>query len=70
MNDGVRSRANYGSIEGQRVTQEQFANAWREVQLRYFLMSGRWPDEDARKMGFDPERDSYQWMFLNQKAEH
>jgi hypothetical protein len=62
-------KPNYGSINGEPVTQEQFAKAWREVQLRHFFMSGRWPDDDARRMGFEPERDTYQWLLLLQKVE-
>src|SRR5262245_11960931 len=65
--DYGRRRADYGSINGEKVTEEQFAQAWREVQLRYFFMSGgRWADEDAKKMGFDAERESYQWLLLVQ----
>jgi peptidyl-prolyl cis-trans isomerase D len=66
--DQGRGKANYGTINGEKITEGQFAEAWREVQLRYFFMSGgRWADEDARKMGFDPERETYQWLLLLQK---
>lgn len=65
-----RRRAGYGSINGEKLTQEQFDDAWKEVQLRYFFMSGgRWPDDEAKKTGFDPEREVYQWLLLIQKQE-
>jgi len=69
MNDSRRGRVNYGSINGEPVSEEQFANAWREVQLRYFFMNGNWPSEEAKKSGFDPERETYQWLLLEQKAD-
>ena len=30
-------------------------------------MSGNWPDEDAKKMGGEIDRDTYQWLLLIQK---
>ncbi|HWQ92148.1 MAG TPA: peptidyl-prolyl cis-trans isomerase [Clostridia bacterium] len=68
MNQEVR-KADLGSINGEKVSEGQYANAQREVYLRYFLMTGRWPDEEARRMGFDLERETYQWLLLQQKAD-
>src|SRR5512139_819196 len=61
-------RAEYGSINGERVTELQYAAAQREVVLRFFVMTGRWPDEDSRRSGFDPMRETYQWLLLTQKV--
>ena len=40
MNNSGRRAGNYGAINGQRVTDLQYANAYREVDLHTFLMSG------------------------------
>ena len=70
LNDSRSSRANLGSIGGERITEEQFVQARREVALRYFFMSGgQFPDESARSSGFDIERETYQWLFLVQKQD-
>jgi hypothetical protein len=64
------SSANIGSINGQRISLEQWRSARREVDLRYFFMSGgNWPGDDAKKMGFDPDRETYQWLLLIQKED-
>jgi peptidyl-prolyl cis-trans isomerase D len=65
--DAVR-RGDYGSINGQKVTEEAYAQAQREVYVRYLLMTGTWPNEDAERRGFDPMRETYQWLLLKQKA--
>ena len=70
MNNTRGGPVNLGSINGERVSQEEFVKARREIYLRYFFMSGgRWPGDDAKKMGFDPERETYQWLLLIQKEE-
>jgi len=69
MNDARRGPANYGSINGERVSETDFANAWREINLRYFFMNGSWPGEDAKKSGFEPEREAYQWLLLIQQGD-
>lgn len=69
LNDSRRGPVNLGSINGQRLSEEQFFNAQREVFLRTFFTSGRWPDEEAKKQGGTVERDSYQWLLLTQKQE-
>lgn len=62
--------ARLGSIGGKKVTEEQFIQAQRESMLQYFFMSGgRWPDQESRQMGYDPERETYQWLFLLSKLE-
>jgi len=63
-----RGRADYGRINGDPVSRAEFEQAQREVELRWFFMSGRWPGED-RSQGYDPMRETYQWLFLTQKME-
>jgi hypothetical protein len=60
---------NYGSINGRKVTPDDFAKARREILLRYFFMNGNWPNQDAQRRGFDEMRESYQWMMLMRKQE-
>jgi len=48
MNSGVRRSGNYGSINGQRVTDQDYINAYREVDLAHFLMTGRWMHDDRK----------------------
>ena len=69
LNASRRGPANYGSIEGEKVTEDQFAQAEREIYLRYFFMNGAWPDEEAKKSGFDPLRDTYYRLLLIMKEE-
>jgi peptidyl-prolyl cis-trans isomerase D len=70
MNNSRSGPVNLGSINGERVSQEEFVNARREVYLQFFFRNGgRWPTDDAKKMGFDPERETYQWLLLIQKEE-
>jgi hypothetical protein len=64
MNDSRGGPANYGSINGEKITQDDFANAWREVELRMFFMNGRWPEEGEKK---DLEGETYKWLLLAQK---
>lgn len=64
MNDSRRGPANYGSINGQRISEQDFANAWHEVELRTFLMNGRWPDDREKK---NMEEEAFKWLLLVQK---
>src|SRR5712671_1764672 len=70
MNNSRTGPVNLGSINGERISQEQYVDARREISLRYFFMTdGHWPGDDAKKMGFDTERETYQWLLLIQKQE-
>src|ERR1043166_4250723 len=72
MNNAGRMTGNYGSINGQRVTEQQYANAYREMDLHTFIMSGgkSWlHDERNRDSRADPQREVYQWLLLIQKQE-
>ena len=67
LNDDRRVSANLGSINGEKVTQEEYLKAYKEICLRAFFMTGNWPDDEARKQGGDVERESFQWLLLEQK---
>jgi hypothetical protein len=67
-----RGPANFGSINGERINEDDFYNARKEVHLQYFFMSGgNWldNDNDARKAGFDLEQRIYARLLLIQKEE-
>jgi len=67
MTGAERGTANLGSINGQRISEEDYVKARREVFLRTFLMTGNWPDEKAKEQGGEMDRDTYQWLLLIQK---
>ncbi|MGD0262640.1 MAG: peptidylprolyl isomerase [Verrucomicrobiota bacterium] len=69
MNSARRGPVNLGSINGERISEEDFINARSEVYLRAFFMSGNWPDEEAKKTGGQIEQDTYQWLLLIQEQE-
>ena len=46
LNRGVRV-ADFGSINGEKINKSEFAQAQREVFLRYFMMTGKWPVSTA-----------------------
>src|SRR5579859_2116680 len=71
MNSGSRPMGNYGSINGQKVTQPQFADANREVELHFFLVvsPGHWLKEDKRRSDDDIRAEVYRWLLLSQKQE-
>ncbi len=62
-----RGPENFGSVGGERVTRDSYINALHEVYLRYFLNFGQFPDKDAKRMGFDEEREAYFRLLLIQK---
>jgi hypothetical protein len=70
LNSQTRGPANYGKIEGETISEEQFSQAQKEVYLQYFFMSGgNWPDDDTRKSGFDPIRQTYNRLLLIHKED-
>lgn len=60
---------NLGTIAGEKVTEEAYRAAEREVYLNYFLNSGEWPDAEASRTGFDALRETYFRLFLIQKQD-
>ena len=69
MNDSRHGPVNLGSINGDRISEQQFINARNEIYLRTFFSNGRWPDEEARKQSGQVERETYQWLLMVQKQE-
>ncbi len=62
--NGKSQDVDHGSIDGQRVTQEEWDEASREVVLSY-LLSGRRADLNSPQVGLE----IYQTLFLNKKQE-
>jgi hypothetical protein len=71
MNAGFsRQYSGYGSINGEKVTDQMYRDAYREWDLHTFLNSGHWLNEDRKRT--DPETEQqevYRWLLLNQKQE-
>ena len=67
LSDARRGPVNLGSINGERVSEEEYIRARREVFLRSFFTTGNWPNEEAMKQGGEIDRDTYQWLLLIQK---
>lgn len=53
-----------GSIDGERISREEFVAAARETYLSHLLMTGNWPDA---RSGFNEERETYQRLFFIKK---
>jgi hypothetical protein len=67
-----RGPANFGSINGERISEDDFYNARKETDLQYFFRSGgSWlnNDTDAKKAGFDVEQQIYFRLLLIQREE-
>jgi len=69
LNSSPRGPANLGSINGEKISEQQYINARNEIYLRTFFSTGRWPDEEAKKEGGQVERGIYQWLLLIQEQE-
>ncbi len=64
---GAAGRASFGSVDGERVTQDDFVNARREAYMRWFFNNGEWPGRDAKSRGFDEDRETYFRLLLLKK---
>jgi hypothetical protein len=64
---GKQSDGIIGVIGGQPIKVEDYYSAAREASLGYFLSSGEFPDENAKRMGFDLDREAYIRLFMIQK---
>src|SRR5437867_3184325 len=67
MNAGGGRRGGRGSINGEKVTDQMYAEAYREAELQTFFNTGRWLSEDKKRSDQDIDRDIYQWLLLVQK---
>jgi hypothetical protein len=59
---GGGASANLGTVNGEAITQKEFAEAQREGRLFYFLRSGTWPDTEDKMRQVD--NFAYQRLFL------
>ena len=66
-NSGQRGGANLGLIDGQSISEEDYVNADHEVNLQFFLRYGNWPEADAKRLGFDEQRETYLRLFIVKK---
>jgi hypothetical protein len=57
---------NLGSVNGERVTKDQYAGAWNDSRLYMFFTSQRWPDDAGKD---ELEKETYKWILLLQKEE-
>src|ERR1044072_1988616 len=57
-----------GFIGGEKITDDDVNDAFREVELRFFVNYHQWPGQEAKQMGFDPDRETYQRLFFIRKA--
>ena len=64
---GGGGHGNYGSILGHPIAQDQFLDAYHEVELHFFYNYGSWPDRDTKQLGFDVERETYFRLLFIQK---
>jgi hypothetical protein len=58
----------FGSINGQKITQQQFLDALNEFKLFYLFRYGTWPDKKSSLTQSDMERETYIRLLLIQKA--
>lgn len=65
--DGSRSRANFGMINGQKISANMYLDAQREVYLLYFFSTGSFPDRGRTMQGFDVERETFIRLLMIQK---
>lgn len=56
-----------GSINGEVIQLEDYRSAMREIYLLYFFSYGEWPGDNAKRMGFDVERETYFRLMMLQK---
>ena len=68
LNSNERRLVNYGAIDGETVSEQEFNDARREADLHYFFMNGRWLEEE-KGTRTDPLRETYQWLVLVRKQE-
>jgi hypothetical protein len=68
MNGGGRDGGDFGSINGKKITQQEYADAFNAFKLFYLFHYGTWPDKKANVSEMDMERETCIRMLLMQKA--
>jgi hypothetical protein len=64
---GGRS-GDFGSINGRKITQQQYMDALNEFKLFYLFRTGTWPDKKSTMSQTDIMRETYIRLLLIQKA--
>jgi parvulin-like peptidyl-prolyl isomerase len=59
---------NYGSIDGEQITQDAYRDARNEFYLFHLLNTGEWPDKDTSLTPDDVQRQIYVRLLLIHKA--
>lgn len=69
MGGGGRSDYDFGSINGETITRDQYLDARKEATLLYYLRFHDWPGRDdmRNQFGFDMDREIYNRLMLVQK---
>jgi hypothetical protein len=67
-NGGDRASGDFGSLYGQKITQEAFRNAQAEVYLDYLFRTGGWPNENPNVSEKELMEQIYIRLMLVQKA--
>lgn len=65
--DHNQRELNFGSINGEKIAQEDYSDAYREVALGYFFSYNEFPTEASKRMGFDIDRETYFRLLFLQK---
>jgi hypothetical protein len=65
---GGRANGDFGSINGKKVTQQQYLQALNEFKLSYLFQRRTWPDKNANMSQKDVDQETYIRLFLIQKA--
>lgn len=66
--NGAGGATNYGTIDGKKITREEYADAQKEVYLRYYFSTGTWP-KNEKNSNFDPMRETYFRLMLIHKMD-
>jgi len=65
---GGRTSGDFGSINGKKISQQEFQQAFNEFKLSYLFQRGSWPDKNANMSQKDIDQETYIRLFLLQKA--
>ena len=66
--NGGRASGDFGSINGKKITQPEFQQAFNEFKLSYLFQRHTWPDKNANMSQKDIDQETYVRLFLLQKA--
>jgi hypothetical protein len=56
-----------GMISDRPITEQEFRDSWRELEILYFFRNRKWPETaDFKKVGIDPEREAYNRILIHE----